>query len=76
MVKIQFNSGRRYGPYGQRIIATQVDGKTFFVDIDRGIDGEIVDNCTLTEAAIMTAYDNGRWHPTNNPIKRKLVWKD
>ena len=44
--KVCFNTGRHYGPEGQRIVAMQCpSGEVVFVDRDRGITG------VLTEAS-------------------------
>jgi hypothetical protein len=55
---ISFNTGRGYTVHGQRIAATQLtDGRVQFVDIDRGINHVTQNECELTQAAVMRAYD-------------------
>ncbi len=40
MKYVRWNTGRYYGPDGQRIIAWQCDGMIYFQDVDRGIGGK------------------------------------
>lgn len=54
MSKVHFNTGRHYGPEGQRIVAMQCpSGEVVFVDKDRGITG------VLTEASGYCGADTG-----------------
>lgn len=75
---IQFNTGRQYSKQGQRIVAAQVDdGRIFFVDLDRCIDGMITaPNAELTEASVLKAYDANQYRWVGHPILRELVWKN
>lgn len=57
---LAWNTGRQYTKEGQRIAAVRVAGGIVFVDVDRGIDGFIVD-VPFTEARILEAYDNNRY---------------
>ena len=44
MSKVHFNTGRLYGPHGQRIVAMQCpSGEVVFVDRDRGILGALTE---------------------------------
>ena len=75
---IQFNTGRQYSDKGQRIVAAQVDdGRIFFVDLDRCIDGMITaPSAELTEASVLRAYDTNQYRWVGHPILRELVWKN
>lgn len=54
MSKVRFNTGRHYGPDGQRIVAMQCpSGEVVFVDRDRGITG------VLTERSGEMGADTG-----------------
>jgi hypothetical protein len=77
MMTHAFNTGRGYGPRGQRIAFVVLDdGRAYFVDVDRGIDGVtagIVDLSAIdAEAfpapthrelcdALMADYDRGNY---------------
>ena len=78
MQNIQFNTGRQYSKQGQRIVAAQVDdGRIFFVDLDRCIDGMITaPSAELTEASVLKAYDSNQYRWVGHPILRELVWKN
>jgi len=69
---ITFNTGRKYTAEGQRIAAAVVDGRTYFVDADRCIDGVFMESVELTERAVLAAYDAGFFHMTFNPVLRDL----
>lgn len=59
MKAIHWNTGRGYSAHGQRMAATQLaDGRVQFVDIDRNIDHVTANECDLTVAAVMRAYDH------------------
>lgn len=54
-----WNTGRLYSAAGQRIAATSIEGVTFFVDADRGLDGKFeTDTGWSLRADVMDAYDN------------------
>ncbi len=64
-----FNSGRGYGPRGQRIAWGIVEAgevnRVAFADLDRMIDGEVVlQPEQTTDAGLMAAYDKGGYLPT------------
>jgi hypothetical protein len=69
---ITFNTGRMYSTAGQRIAATEINGKIYFNDIDRGISGVITIPCKLTERDIMRAYDGREYEGVYHPIIREL----
>jgi hypothetical protein len=69
---IIFNTHRMYSSAGQRIAATQVDGKTYFVDKDRMIGGVFIEPVELTQRAVMQAYDDHEYNSSNHPILREL----
>ena len=58
---LTFNTGRKYSKSGQRIAATIHDGKVYFVDHDRGIEGVLRHAVPLMSSAIMDAYDHNRY---------------
>ena len=66
---LTWNTGRYYTNDGQRIAATILDDGTtvYFVDVDRGIDGHIL-NGTLERDAIMHAYDR---HSYERPLMKE-----
>lgn len=69
---IKFNTHRMYSTAGQRIAATVVDGKTYFVDKDRMIGGVFNKPVKLTERDIMAAYDAHNYQCSNHAILREL----
>jgi len=73
---IKFNTHRMYSVFGQRIVAAQVDGKTYFVDIDRMITGVFDEPVELTERSIMRAYDAHEYQGSNHPILRDLRYTE
>jgi hypothetical protein len=55
---LKFNTGRDYSEYGQRIIATQLEGgQIVLLDIDRHIDIMLPAGVEFTESDILWAYD-------------------
>jgi len=70
---ITFNTGRLYTAEGQRIAATEVEGKIYFCDVDRMISGVITVPCKLVEAQIMECYDRNEYQGVCNPILRDLA---
>jgi len=58
---LTFNTGWKYSKSGQRIAATIHDGKVYFVDHDRGIEGVLRHAVPLMSSAIMDAYDHNRY---------------
>lgn len=65
-MKTQWNTGRQYGPDGQRIVAVVDGGGIFFKDHTRRIDGYIV--CQMQHMSerevqenVMLAYDRGMY---------------
>lgn len=54
-----FNSGRYYGPNGQRIAFAVVADRLIFTDIDRRIDGSVLidETSEITKHAMMRYYD-------------------
>ena len=69
---IMFNTHRMYSTAGQRIAATILDGKTYFVDKDRMIGGVFNKPVELTERAVMRAYDAHDYQCSNHAILREL----
>lgn len=69
---ITFNTGRKYTARGQRIAAAIVDGRTYFVDADRMIDGVFDSSVELTESRVLAAYDRGAYRWVSHPILREL----
>jgi hypothetical protein len=73
---IRFNTHRMYSAAGQRIVATNVDGLTYFVDIDRMISGVFIEPVELTERDVMRAYDAHEYHGSNHPILREMRYSE
>jgi hypothetical protein len=71
---LAFQGGGLYTVHGQRIAAAQVDGGIVFFDIDRGIDGFIVDG-TFEAPAIIRRYqwNETRSVPYDMPGRRELL---
>jgi hypothetical protein len=63
METIAFNTGRAYAANGQPISAVFDDasGTIAFVDHARSIEGVMRDRTRLSQAAVMAAYDAGRY---------------
>lgn len=87
MKTIQFNTGRRYTGYGQRIVATlHDDGVVTFHDIDRMITGElekIDDPACFNQTVVMEDYDHNHYQGTSRawadgmtPSGINSKWKD
>jgi hypothetical protein len=78
---VTFNTGRNYSKYGQRIACKLIDGIIYFVDIDRGIDGQFVAETTTIEGdpvriqrATMAGYDAGSYdYFPNCSLKQELL---
>ncbi len=61
-----WNTGRLYSKNGQRMVIARVtDDSILFVDIDRMIEGVVID-CSLEEQQIMDRYDMNAYHPVGN----------
>lgn len=59
---IAWQTGRAYGPNGQRIGAVlRDDGAIVFHDIDRGIYGRLYEDTRFDQASIMVAYDTNSY---------------
>jgi hypothetical protein len=69
---LTFNTGRKYSAKGQRIAAAVVDGRTYFVDADRCIDGVFTAPVALTESKVLAAYDRGAFQGCYHPVLRDL----
>lgn len=71
MTAMYWNTERMYTPGGQRIVATpfslgeKQDKDVFFWDLDRHINGILVD-CPLIAENIMKGYDRNHYHPIGN----------
>ena len=72
---ITFNTGRWYGPKGQRIAAMRTDqGGFLFYDVDRGITGYIPfdyvseHGLQLDQSTIMDVYDHQRVNYWATPL--------
>ena len=63
METIAFNTGRKYAASGQPISAAfdAASGAIAFVDHARLIEGVLRDRTRLSQAAVMLAYDAGRY---------------
>lgn len=79
-MRVQFNTGRQYGPDGQRIVAVVTHGGIFFKDHTRGIDGYIV--CQMqnmsardVEENVMLAYDRGMYVYNAGIQSLDMDWK-
>ena len=73
-----FNSGRGYGPRGQRIAWGIVEAgevnRVAFADLDRMIDGEIIlQPEQTTDAGLMAAYDKGGYLPSTGILVRDYL---
>ncbi len=72
-----WNTGRFYGPNGQRMVIVQVTAEVvMFIDIDRQIEG-VLAPCAFSEDAVMKGYDTNVYHPVSNQdeycIQRDLM---
>ena len=63
METIAFNTGRKYAAFGQPISAAfdAASGAIAFVDHARLIEGVLRDRTRFSQAAVMAAYDAGRY---------------
>jgi hypothetical protein len=63
METIAFNTGRKYAANGQPVSAAfdAASGAIAFVDHARLIEGVLRDRTPLSQAAVMAAYDAGRY---------------
>jgi hypothetical protein len=74
MITLQFNTGREYSQYGQRIMATQLDtGHIIMVDLDRHIDLMLLAGVGFNQREIMQAYDHA-W--TTFPEKINMSYSE
>ena len=84
MERIQFNTGRHYTEYGQRIVAIKHNNIIYFNDIDRGINGmfNAADDdfgpVELSQYIVMARYDNNKyeWIKSTNEVESALIWKE
>jgi hypothetical protein len=61
-----WNTGRFYRPNGQRIVVARVtDNSVLFLDIDRMVEGVLVD-CAFSKYSVMYGYDRNLYHPIGN----------
>lgn len=86
MERIQFNTGRGYTEYGQRIIAVKYCHIIYFNDIDRGIDGQfdapddMFGPVELSQAVVMSRYDHNSYGWVNaapaEVIEQLYAWRE
>lgn len=63
---LKFNTGRLYSTHGQRIVAVQhADGSITFLDIDRGIAGDLTGIVPFDQKNIMDRYDGKEYRQTS-----------
>ena len=75
---ITFNTGRPYGPTGQRIAVYVHDGKAHFQDFDRNLFGTVpidphIEGVFKVETLVMNAYDTGNFDTTYHPEGDQLL---
>lgn len=84
MERIQFNTGRGYSENGQRIVAVKHEGRIYFQDHDRHIDGsfdaaddELFGPVELNQVVVMSRYDHGNYeyHPMTIDVQQALIWQ-
>jgi hypothetical protein len=78
MQKIQWNTGRHYDEYGQRMVAEVREDKIKFSDLSRHINGSIplgdfmqgrdMDKYDI-EALVMVNYDHGNYSGSNDTLE-------
>ena len=79
-MQFQFNTGRQYGPEGQRIVVKTTSDGIRFHDVDRGIEGFIKCNPVHLESKseikeiLMFCYDRGVYE--YDPYGGVLAWED
>ena len=79
-MQFQFNTGRGYSEFGQRIVVRTVGDGIRFHDVDRNIEGFILCNSTHLESKseikeiLMFCYDRGIYD--YDPYGGVLVWED
>lgn len=81
-ITIQFNTGRRYSPSGQRIVARldEQTARVYFQDLDRFIYGELDkafpngENASYLPAFLMREYDHGNYHWPDGFDASTLRW--
>lgn len=81
-MQFQFNTGRQYGPEGQRIVVKTTSDGIRFHDVDRCIEGFIRVNPSELQTygevqrTLMFCYDRGIYEHDMDSYVDRLTWED